>query len=103
MSPMHFVSTKTGHRWASGFQQEDFRHWYDSHTGRISPLAVCTVEAESFIPVLVSRNMTLQGWQEAAVLCERSYGAGRIIISQIAWQQMLDNPAGRILVSRIHP
>lgn len=101
MAPMHFVSAQTGHPWAADFQQPDFRHWYDSETDRISPLADCTVEAAGFAPVLVSRNTTPHGWRDAAVLCERAYGAGRVILSQIAWRQMLDNPAGRILISRI--
>lgn len=102
MAPMHFVSTKTGHPWAEGFCQEDFRHWYSSETDRITALAEATVSADGFTAVLSSRNVTAEGWQPAAILCEHAHGKGRVIISQISYQQMLDNPAGRILLSRIH-
>ena len=102
MAPMHFASAKTGHPWAEGFVQEDFRHWYSSKEDCIAPLADCTVQAEGFAPVLQSRNLGPDGkWQPAALLCERSYGKGRIVISQISHRQMLDNPAGCLLLSRI--
>lgn len=65
------------------------------------PLADNTVYAEGFSSVLSSRNITADGWQPAAILCEGKYGKGRIVISQIAYEQMLENPAGCILLSRI--
>ena len=102
MAPMHFASAKTGHPWAEGFVQEDFRHWYSSAEDCIAPLADCTVQAEGFAPVLQSRNLGPDGkWQPAAILCERSYGKGRVVISQISHRQMLDNPAGCVLLSRV--
>ncbi len=101
MAPMHFASAKTGHPWAEGFQQEDFRYWYSSAEDRIMPLADNTVYAEGFSSVLGSRNITADGWQPASIICEGKYGKGRIVISQIAYKQMLDNPAGCILLSRI--
>lgn len=104
MAPMHFASAKTGHPWAEGFVQEDFRHWYSSEEDCIAPLADCTVQAEGFAPVLQSRNLGPDGkWQPAAILCERSYGKGRVVISQISHRQMLDNPAGCVLLSRVKP
>lgn len=102
MAPMHFVSAKTGHTWAEGFQQEDFRHWYSSEEDRITAMADATVSAEGFASVLSSRNVTAEGWQPAAIICERAHGKGRIVISQIAYKQMLENPAGRMLLSHIH-
>ena len=103
MSPYHFASTKTGHLWVNGFEQADFRHWYSSKTDRITALADCTVFADGFETVLTSRNLDESGrWTPAALLCERAVGKGRIIISQISYEQMLDNPAGCILLSRIH-
>lgn len=101
MSPYHFASTKTGHPWVQGFEPADFRHWYSSKTDRITALADCTVRAEGFDPVLISRNLDENGqWVPASLLCERKQGKGRIILSQISYDQMLDNPAGRILLSQ---
>lgn len=102
MSAMHFACSDTGHKWIEGFSQEDFRHWYSSQTDRITPLADCTVTAEGFCAVLQSRNIQKGGtWQNEAILCEKSFGKGRIVISQIAYNQMLDNPPGKIILSRI--
>lgn len=102
MSPYHFASTKTGHAWTQGFCPEDFRHWYSSEEDCIVPLADCTVQAEGFDTVLASRNLDSQGcWQPATLMCERTFGKGCIVISQISYRQMLDNPAGCILLSRI--
>lgn len=102
MAPMHFASAKTGHPWTEGFVQEDFRHWYSSEEDCIAPLADCTVSAEGFAPVLQSRNLGPDGkWQSAALLCECSYGKGRVVISEISHRQMLDNPAGCVLLSRV--
>lgn len=104
MSPYHYAGAKTGHPWAQGFDPSDFRHWYSSQEDCIAPLADCTVRAEGFDTVLESRNLDVQGqWQPAALMCERAFGKGRIIISQISYRQMLDNPAGCILLSRIRP
>lgn len=102
MAPMHFAASDTGHPWVTGFAQQDFRHWYDAETDRITPLADCTVLADGFRTVLQSRNLRNGGaWAEEALVCETSFGKGRIILSQIAYRQMLDNPAGRILLSRV--
>lgn len=102
MAPMHFASAKTMHPWVDGFCQEDFRHWYDSVQDRIAPLADCTISIDGFAPVLISRNITADGWQPAAILCEHSYGKGKVIASQISYAQMLENPAGKTLLSHIH-
>lgn len=102
MSPMHFASAKTGHKWVSGFLPEDFRHWYNAKEDCIVPLAECTVQADGFASVLTSRNLGPDGsWQPAALVCERSLGKGRIVLSQISYEQMCENPAGQILLSRI--
>ncbi len=104
MAPMHFASSKTGHAWTEGFVQGDFQHWYSSEEDCITPLADATVNAEGFANVLISRNLGDDGkWQTEAVLCERAFGKGRIVLSQISYGQMLDNPAGCILLSRIRP
>ena len=60
MAPMHFVSAKTGHTWAEGFQQEDFRHWYSSEEDRITAMADATVSAEGLSNMLL--NMFLQDY-----------------------------------------
>ena len=102
MSPLHFASPKTGHPWVTGLGQELFRHWYSSAEDRIAPLADCTVQAEGFSTVLTSRNIGESGtWEPAAVLCERRWGKGLIVLSQIPLSRMRENPAGRILLSRI--
>lgn len=102
MAPMHFASPKTGHAWVEGFRQEDFRHWYSAREDCIAPLADCTVTAKGFHPVLISRNLGSDGkWQPESVLCEHTFGKGRIVLSEISYEQMLDNPAGCIILSRI--
>lgn len=103
MAPMHFASAKTGHPWVEGYRQEDFRHWYDSREDCIAPLADCTITAEGFAPILISRNLDADGkWQEENLLCEKSVGKGKVILSAICHDQMLDNPAGCVILSRIH-
>lgn len=102
MAPMHYACPQTGHPWAWDLTPEDMRHWYDDEVDRIAPLADCTVQAAGFATVLGSRNIGPDGrWQPAALLCERSVGRGRVILSQISLRQMLQNPAGCILLSRI--
>ena len=102
MAPMHYACPQTGHPWARDLTPEDMRHWYDDEVDRIAPLADCTVQAAGFATVLGSRNIGPDGrWQPAALLCERSVGRGRVILSQISLRQMLQNPAGCILLSRI--
>lgn len=102
MAPMHFAGSDTAHPWIKDLCAEDFRHWYSCETDRITALADCTVIAEGFNTVLSSRNISENGsWQEAAILCEKPFGKGRIVLSQIAYNQMLDNPAGCIILSRL--
>ena len=103
MSPMHFAGSKTGHPWLAGLEQPDFRHWYGSGQDQITPLAACTFVSESFTAVLSSRNLNDQGkWQEEALLSECACGKCRLILSAIPYELMLDNPAGKILLSRMH-
>lgn len=101
MSPMHFAASDTEHPWLEGLLESDFRHWYDSETDCIAPLAECTVIASGYRPVLQSRNIANGVWQTEALVCEKQYGAGRIVISEIPYQRMLENPAGKIILSKI--
>ncbi len=102
MSPFHFASRKTGHPWVDGFQSRDFSYWYSRETDSITPLADSTMVAEDFRPVLTSRNLDATGaWQEENVLCEKSVGRGHLVLSQISYSMMLDNPAGQLLLSQM--
>ncbi len=103
MAPMHFASAKTGHPWVQGLQPDDFRHWYSAKEDQIVPLAESTFAAGGdFRTVLSSRNLDKNGtWQEEALLSERECGRGRVILSALSYQQLLDNPAGQIVLSRI--
>ena len=88
MSPLHFASPKTGHPWLTGLGQELFRHWYSSAEDHIAPLADCTVQAKGFSTVLASRNIGESGtWEPAAVLCERRWGKGLIVLSRVLSSQ----------------
>ena len=102
MAPLHFASAKTGHPWAEGFEPRDFRRWYDSEHERIVALADATIHAPDWQTVLGTRNLGPDGqWREVALVAERALGAGRIVLSQIPYRRVLEQPAGRILLSRM--
>lgn len=56
MSPMHFVSRKTGHKIVEEFRPKDFSYWYNKGEDMITPIAYSTFTAEGFTPVLTSGN-----------------------------------------------
>lgn len=56
MSPVHFVSRKTGHEIVQGFHEKDFSYWYNRQEDRITPVMYKTFLAEGFTPVLISGN-----------------------------------------------
>lgn len=102
MSPIHFASRKTSHKWIKEFTPYDFRMFYSSETDSIKPLADCTFSSSSFNEVLVSRNMNDNGdWIPTMLLGEKSHGKGKIIVSEISYNQMIENPAGKMLLNNI--
>lgn len=102
MAPMHFAARDTQHLWVAGFTPYDFRYFYDPKTDCIEPLAQCTFTSDDFTPVLASRNLDDNGkWAAAMLMGEKSYGNGKIIASQISYDLLMANPAGKTLLSRI--
>ena len=96
--PYHFASRKTGHPWVEGFGADDFRLWYDEAAGSITPLADKTWHDRSggeWQPVLICGHPR----DGHLIIAERCLGAGRLILSVIPGQRLLDDPAGRVLLS----
>lgn len=56
MSPMHFVSRKTGHPVVEEFKPKDFSYWYNKDKDMITPILYSTFTADGFTPVLTSGN-----------------------------------------------
>jgi len=56
MSPMHFVSRKTGHDIVREFKPYDFSYWYNKKEDMITPILYATFEADGFTPILTSGN-----------------------------------------------
>lgn len=101
MCPFHFAA-RAKHPWTQKLHEEDMRHWYSSEAGRIVPLADCSIKSEALRPVLYTRNLDEEGhWKPESLLCEKQLGMGRVIISTISYQRMIENPAGRMLLEAI--
>ena len=77
MLPMNFVSRKTGHPLVEGFQEFDFRNWYDRKLGRISPILEATFTGNQITPVLLSGNTDKNAnWGKAMAAGEFFMGRG---------------------------
>ncbi|MBZ0295601.1 MAG: beta galactosidase jelly roll domain-containing protein [Anaerolineae bacterium] len=85
MGKRHFVSCGTGHALAADYETNDFRFWYDHDAGYVTPFLAATFEAEGWDAILMSGNGDWSGeWGPALAAAERSYGAGKLRICQLA-------------------
>ena len=102
MGPRHFVSRATGHPLVEGFQQDDFRFWYDDEAGRITPILNNLLVGEGGRPVLSSGQL---GWGQPLVVSDavREYrvGEGAIVFSCLELNGHLANPVACEFLERL--
>jgi hypothetical protein len=103
MSPRHFCSRATGHPLVDGFLPADFRFWYDSAAGYVTPLLHTTFAAPGWTPILTSGNGDWSsGWGPALAAAERKHGLGRVRICQLALADRTEhNPIARLFARRL--
>ena len=103
MMPMNFVSRKTGHPLAAGFEEEDFRNWYWEETDRIEPFLENTFTGESFTPILISGNTDADGkWQTVMAAGEMVRGRGRYLVCLLRLCGNVEkNPAAMLFAQRL--
>ncbi|MEN7973487.1 MAG: glycoside hydrolase family 2 TIM barrel-domain containing protein, partial [Verrucomicrobiota bacterium] len=85
MNPRHFVSRNTGHRLVEGVKADDFKFWYDSSAGFVTPLLKTVFFAPGFKEVLTSGNGKWNGkWGSTLAAAEKRHGTGAFRICQIS-------------------
>ncbi|MBQ9510783.1 MAG: hypothetical protein IJR55_03705 [Clostridia bacterium] len=97
MRPLHFVSRKTGHTLVEGFEAKDFRFWFGDEADMITPIIYRTFVCLDMTPILLSGNsLSGSAWGkplfEAFACAEKSYGKGKIVVSEIDLSSHLKNP-----------
>jgi len=99
----HFVSRNTGHKLVRGFKPADFRFWFDTEVGYVTPLLHTTFTATGFDAILTSGNGDSFGkWQPTLAAAEKKVGKGFIRICQIELaNRTLDNPIAKLFAIRL--
>jgi hypothetical protein len=97
MGPRHFVSCQTEHPLAEGFNENDFKFWFDETKGHVSPILETTLEAAGWETVLLSGDGGWKRpWGAVPAVIEREAGEGRWRVCQIdlLWR-VRTNPAAK--------
>ena len=101
MNARHFVSRATGHPLVAGFAPEDFRFWYDSAQGYVTPLLDTTFQAPGWKPILSSGNGDWSGgWIPALAAAEKECGVGVLRICQVALAVRIEGHPAALLFAR---
>ncbi|MHB9035407.1 MAG: glycoside hydrolase family 2 protein [Armatimonadota bacterium] len=103
MGPRHFVSRATGHRLVKGFEPNDFKFWYDSDAGYVTPFLSTTFDAPSWNAVVVSGNGDWTSeWHQTMAVAEKKCGNGSLIICQLNLAGRLkSNPVATLFAGRL--
>jgi hypothetical protein len=99
MGELIFCSRATGHPLVEGFNENDFRLWFDDASGYAAPFADSVIVGEGWQPVLMSGHGT--GWGApflpAPTVAEKKIGSGRLIVCQLHLENRLaKNPPAAI-------
>jgi hypothetical protein len=90
----HFLSRATGHPFVAGFEPFDFRFWFDSQAGYITPLTRAKFSGSDWNPILLA--------QDTMAAAERRYGQGWVILNQVLLaDRVAANPAARRFARRL--
>lgn len=90
----HFCSRDTGHPLVSGFEQFDFRFWFDEAAGMITPLATGKFDPAGWEPVLKA--------QDGLAVGLRKIGRGCVVLCQLRLaDRTRTNPTARLFVERL--
>lgn len=102
MTPVYFVSSKTGHPWVQGFEKKAFSYWYDEKEERLTPIISATLKVQDGISVLISGNKAEDGTWECTDACTQlPYGKGSYVFCQIDLKGKINNPVCAELSDRI--
>jgi len=106
MNPRHFASRATGHPLVADLGPHDFRFWYDTDAGYVTPLLGSTFSVspgDGWSPILLSGNGDWSGkWGPAWAAAQRTCGAGSVTICQVALVgRTAGNPVARIFAARL--
>lgn len=100
----YYFTEPLPHRYTAGLSENDFRYWYNRRTGYFTPLLDRIMTGgEGWQPVLMSGNADFEGgFAEAFAMAEKKLGKGSFFITQLAWQDRLqDNPAAYLFWLRL--
>jgi hypothetical protein len=87
MGELTFCSRATGHPLVEGFQENDFRLWFDERVGYASPFADSVIIGDGWKPLLLAGHGGFgQTWKPAPVVGEKQIGQGRLIICQLQFE-----------------
>ncbi|MEX0325178.1 MAG: hypothetical protein AB3N33_03720, partial [Puniceicoccaceae bacterium] len=103
MGPRHFVSRATGHPLVDGFQDDDFKFWYNCSLHRVSPILHTLLDAPGWTPILNSGDggWTKQ-WDYAPAAAEFVEGTGCWRVVQISLAEFVEsNPVAHSFVRRL--
>jgi glycosyl hydrolase family 2 len=103
MGSRHFVSRKTGHTIVKKNKLDDFKFWFDSDVGYVTPLLKTSFVGKAFEPILTTGEPGTNGeWHSAFAAAEKKLGKGLLRISQLDLaNRVSDNPIARIFAYRI--
>jgi hypothetical protein len=98
----NFVSRGTGHPLVKEFDSDDFKLWFDSKVGYVTPLLETSIVDSDFDAILTSRNGDwVEDWGETLVVAEKKYGNGYFRICQIKLEDRLSNPVALLFARKI--
>ncbi|MBN1436426.1 MAG: hypothetical protein JW936_05075 [Sedimentisphaerales bacterium] len=99
----HFVSRRTGHELAAGMEPNDFRFWYDSAQGYVTPLVHSIFSHDNWRAILTSGAGVWGGqWGPALAAAEKRFGQGQVIVCQVALgNRTRSNPTAAIFARRL--
>jgi hypothetical protein len=90
----HFLSRATGHPLVEGFEEFDFRFWFNPIEGYLTPLADTKLEGDGWNPVLLT--------QGSMAVAERPFGKGQVILCQVLLaDRTTTNPTARLFAERL--
>jgi len=103
MSPVHFVSRKTGHAMVAGFEPNDFKCWFVPKDDLFRPLCSSTFEADGWSTILLSGNgVWIKPWVPMPVAAEKRVGKGVCRICQVHLVDRVSaNPPAKIFAQRL--
>jgi len=101
MQPVSFVARDTDHKYVEGFENKDFRNWYDKACDYITPLLENTLHTDEFTPILTSGNNGC-GWKMANAACDKVCGKGSIVLSNVKLSgRTKENPVADLFAKKI--